>query len=159
MSDVDYQYFDFHAECKHMRWERISLLVDRLKEDLEKLGSGRSSVLSTIANLSCRYFAVVAGDEVKVAQQVGVVRTNCMDNLDRTNVVQATLAKYMLNKQLVEIGVLQPGAGVDDFEALSKEFRECKDHLSLVSCRGLTNIQCGLIMQTLSLPPTLALVL
>ena len=40
MSDVDYQYFDFHAECKHMRWERISLLVDRLKEDLEKLGSG-----------------------------------------------------------------------------------------------------------------------
>lgn len=118
MSDIDYQYFDFHAECKHMRWERISLLVDRLKEDLEKLG----------------YFAVVAGNEVKVAQQVGVVRTNCMDNLDRTNVVQATLAKYMLNKQLVEIGVLQPGAGVDDFEALSKEFREMwADHADAIS--------------------------
>jgi phosphatidylinositol 4-phosphatase len=39
MSDIDYQYFDFHAECKHMRWDRISVLVDRLKEDLEKLGS------------------------------------------------------------------------------------------------------------------------
>jgi hypothetical protein len=80
---------------------------------------------------SCRYFAVQANDEVKVSQQVGVIRTNCMDNLDRTNVVQATLAKYMLNKQLVEIGVLQPGAGVDDYEALSKEFRESTSVLSV----------------------------
>lgn len=47
-----------------------------------------------------------------------------MDNLDRTNVVQATIAKWTLNKQLIEAGVLSPGAGVDDFETLSKDFRE-----------------------------------
>lgn len=47
-----------------------------------------------------------------------------MDNLDRTNVVQATLAKHTLNKQLQEAGVLTKEQGVDDFETLSKDFRE-----------------------------------
>ena len=46
-----------------------------------------------------------------------------MDNLDRTNVVQAALAKWTLNQQLVKLGIIPSGAGVDDYEALSKEFR------------------------------------
>ena len=63
-----------------------------------------------------------------------------MDNLDRTNVVQAALAKYVLQKQLYNIGglVKEEGsflshgvfailcsqcAGVDDNEALSAVFR------------------------------------
>jgi len=32
--------------------------------------------------------------------QSGVLRTNCMDNLDRTNVVQSTFAKYILKDQI-----------------------------------------------------------
>lgn len=47
-----------------------------------------------------------------------------MDNLDRTNVVQAALAKYTLNQQLRELGILSETDGVDDFESFSKEFRE-----------------------------------
>ena len=47
-----------------------------------------------------------------------------MDNLDRTNVVQATLAKWTLNQQLIELGILSSGARIDDYEALSKDFRE-----------------------------------
>jgi hypothetical protein len=47
-----------------------------------------------------------------------------MDNLDRTNVVQAALAKWTLNQQLIVLGILSPGVGVDDYEALSKDFRE-----------------------------------
>jgi len=57
-----------------------------------------------------------------------------MDNLDRTNVVQAALAKYTLNVQLQELGILNEGQGVDDYETLSRDFREsgylnfaCKD--------------------------------
>jgi hypothetical protein len=108
LSDVKYEYFDFHMECKKMRWDRISLLIDILKDDLEKTG----------------YYAHSSSESAPSHLQTGVVRTNCMDNLDRTNVVQATLAKWTLNKQLVEAGVLTPGSGVDDFEVLSKEFRE-----------------------------------
>lgn len=36
MERVKYIYFDFHAECSKMRWGRISLLIDRLHDDLEK---------------------------------------------------------------------------------------------------------------------------
>lgn len=108
LPDVKYEYFDFHMECKNMRWDRISLLIDILKEDLERTG----------------YYAQSNSEAGPSRLQTGVVRTNCMDNLDRTNVVQATLAKWVLNKQLIEAGVLSPGSGVDDFEVLSKEFRE-----------------------------------
>jgi hypothetical protein len=48
-----------------------------------------------------------------------------MDNLDRTNVVQAALAKWTINQQLRDLGILPPGASVDDYEAFSKDFREC----------------------------------
>ena len=36
MESVKYVYFDFHHECSKMRWDRISLLVDLLKDDLVK---------------------------------------------------------------------------------------------------------------------------
>ncbi|KAK7058336.1 Phosphoinositide phosphatase sac1 [Paramarasmius palmivorus] len=108
LPQVRYQYFDFHTECKNMRWDRISILIDKVQDDLQKYG----------------YFHVSAEQPTPVKQQAGVVRTNCMDNLDRTNVVQAALAKYTLSKQLQEIGVIPKDKGVDDFEALSKDFRE-----------------------------------
>lgn len=56
--------------------------------------------------------------------QQGIVRTNCMDNLDRTNVVQAALAKWTINRQLQAAGILPQDASIDDYEALSKDFRE-----------------------------------
>lgn len=49
-----------------------------------------------------------------------------MDNLDRTNVVQAALAKWTVNHQLRELGILPLDAGVDDYEMFSKDFRECE---------------------------------
>lgn len=36
IDQVKYIYFDFHAECSNMRWDRVSLLIDRLKDDLMK---------------------------------------------------------------------------------------------------------------------------
>lgn len=40
--------------------------------------------------------------------QEGVFRTNCVDCLDRTNVVQGMLGRHQLEGLLVELGVLQP---------------------------------------------------
>lgn len=39
LADVKYEYFDFAKECSKMKWDRISLLLDRLEGPLEK---GRS---------------------------------------------------------------------------------------------------------------------
>lgn len=33
-----YQYFDFHKECKGMKFDNVKALVDRLEGDLEKEG-------------------------------------------------------------------------------------------------------------------------
>jgi hypothetical protein len=49
-----------------------------------------------------------------------------MDNLDRTNVMQATLAKWTLNKQLQSLGILPENASIDGYEGLSQDFRDSK---------------------------------
>ncbi|CAO3629800.1 unnamed protein product [Cunninghamella echinulata] len=90
-----YTHFDFHKECSKMRWHRIQLLVEELKDRLIEQSYYHKS-----------------GDEV-VKKQTSVVRTNCMDCLDRTNVVQSTFAKHMLIQQLIELDIL---SGKDDLD-------------------------------------------
>ena len=70
-----------------MKFENVSLLLDELKDTLD--GSG--STVRQGASL--------------VQLQEGVVRTNCMDCLDRTNVCQSSFAKHMLELQLKEEGI------------------------------------------------------
>jgi phosphatidylinositol 4-phosphatase len=55
--------------------------------------------------------------------QGGVIRTNCLDNLDRTNIVQSSLAKRVLAQQLQALGFIGLNESVDDFEELSQVFR------------------------------------
>ncbi|KAJ6604278.1 SacI homology domain-containing protein [Mycena vulgaris] len=115
---VRYQYFDFHNECKHMRWDRISVLIDELESDLKKHG----------------YFHLASNIPEVVQLQQGTVRTNCMDNLDRTNVVQAALAKWTLNQQLKALGILSNDGSIDAYEAISKDFREMwADHADAIA--------------------------
>lgn len=77
------------------------------------------------------YFHLESNQSAPMLQQQGTVRTNCMDNLDRTNVVQAALAKWTINRQLQGLGILSKNESIDDYEALSKDFREsqCHSHL------------------------------
>ena len=35
---VQYHHFDFHKECRHMRWDRISILLDQLTPELDEKG-------------------------------------------------------------------------------------------------------------------------
>ncbi|KAL8833354.1 MAG: hypothetical protein Q9170_004307 [Blastenia crenularia] len=82
-----FEWFDFHAVCRGMRFENVSLLMDSLGATLDK------------------YDATVEVDGQIQRRQQGVVRTNCMDCLDRTNVVQSACGSRALEKQLEEEGV------------------------------------------------------
>lgn len=96
-----YTHFDFHNECKHMRWDRIQLLVDQLQEQLVKQG----------------YFYLDATDKnapTVQKTQSGVIRSNCMDCLDRTNVVQSTFARWVLTQQLRQLGILGPNEPIEN---------------------------------------------
>ena len=58
-----------------------------------------------------------------------------MDNLDRTNVAQAALAKWTLNRQLRALGLLVENDTIDNYDDISKDFREST--YSVVSILGL----------------------
>ncbi|KAG7137477.1 Phosphatidylinositide phosphatase SAC2 like protein [Verticillium longisporum] len=81
-SQVPFEWFDFHAACRGMKFENVSLLLDAMRTKLDELGS------------------TVEKDGELFLRQRGVLRTNCMDCLDRTNVCQSSFAKYMLESQL-----------------------------------------------------------
>ena len=35
---VRYEAFDFHHECRKMRWDRLSILMDRIAEEQGEMG-------------------------------------------------------------------------------------------------------------------------
>ncbi|CAD6582654.1 MAG: hypothetical protein CYPHOPRED_002091 [Cyphobasidiales sp. Tagirdzhanova-0007] len=106
---VHYTYFDFHHECKGLRFDRVSVLVDRLEQDLYQQG----------------YFYHDSNTSASRPQrtQSSAVRTNCMDSLDRTNVVQSTLASWALTQQLRQAGVLGHKETLDQHEDFIYLFR------------------------------------
>lgn len=91
ISKVKYIYFDFHHECRSMRWERVKILLD---------------VLVKLGFTSDNYFHYDISSGKINSLQNKIVRTNCMDCLDRTNVVQSTLGRWILQNQLTKTNYL-----------------------------------------------------
>ena len=81
---VEYFWFDFHAECKKMHYENIAKLVDMTHDAVQK----------------GEYFKYDLRSKQILNLQSAVIRTNCIDCLDRTNVVQSVYAKELLMQQL-----------------------------------------------------------
>lgn len=103
-----YLYWDFHTECSKMRFDRISILIDQLSQSLNA-ERWYHSVVPPMDNNGAS-----GGEEAVLSRQTGVVRSNCMDCLDRTNVSQSALGKWALSKQLQEVGVLSVKETVED---------------------------------------------
>lgn len=101
---VHYIYFDFHSETKGMKLHRAQLLLDRMQDAL-------------VAQQYFRAVDMPAGIDGRLEvrnYQTSVVRTNCMDCLDRTNVVQSMLARWTLDRMFVDLGLMQRGATFKD---------------------------------------------
>lgn len=77
-----------------------------------------------ISRSRLRYFHLDSQYQDPVKWQLGTVRTNCMDNLDRTNVAQAALARWTLNLQLRAVGILAEKDEVDQQEEVDAALRE-----------------------------------
>ncbi|KAK9957245.1 hypothetical protein ABG768_011509 [Culter alburnus] len=103
---IKYIAFDFHKECSKMRWHRLQILVDAVSDMQDEFG----------------YF-MVSSDGKVTSEQSGTFRSNCMDCLDRTNVIQSLLARRSLQSQLQRMGVLHVGQKIEeqaDFEKIYK---------------------------------------
>ncbi|KAH7889626.1 SacI homology domain-containing protein [Phlebopus sp. FC_14] len=89
-NDVRYVEYDFHQETKGMKYEKISRLINEQERTFESQG----------------YFWI--SNNVLLSKQKGVFRVNCIDCLDRTNVVQSAFARHVLNMQLGAVGLIVP---------------------------------------------------
>ncbi|XP_046849914.1 phosphatidylinositide phosphatase SAC2-like [Xenia sp. Carnegie-2017] len=87
---LTYVTFDFHEYCRGMKFENVSKLVEAVK------GITGDMKFSWVDNRGV------------IWEQLGVFRVNCMDCLDRTNVVQAALARSVLIAQLCRLGRIMP---------------------------------------------------
>ncbi|MEE6517862.1 hypothetical protein FKM82_028394 [Ascaphus truei] len=103
---VRYIAFDFHKECSRMRWDRLQILVNQVAEIQDDFG----------------YFLVDSEGKV-VTPQDGIFRSNCMDCLDRTNVVQSLLARRSLQVQLQRLGVLHVGQRIEEQAEFEKVYK------------------------------------
>lgn len=123
-----YLYFDFHHECRKMRFDKIQVLLDQLNESLVSMGWFHGVAPAPTG------FNSNLGPTRLLQTQTGVIRSNCMDCLDRTNVAQSALAKWALNQQLRKVGVLSVKETVDDHEDFMVVFRNVwADHADNIS--------------------------
>lgn len=87
---LTYVTFDFHYYCRGMKFENVSALIEALASELHDCGFHWRDTSGPIKN------------------QKGIFRVNCMDCLDRTNVVQTSMGKAVLESQLVKLGLAPP---------------------------------------------------
>ncbi|OJJ45711.1 hypothetical protein ASPZODRAFT_2108733 [Penicilliopsis zonata CBS 506.65] len=80
-------WFDFHHECRGMKFENVRRLVDGLGDTLDQFG-----------------YTVISDNAISQSQ-TGIVRTNCMDCLDRTGVAQCAFGGWALEQALGRAGL------------------------------------------------------
>jgi hypothetical protein len=103
---VLYVHFDFHHECRKMRWDRISVLVNQVEDDLLKQG-----------------YTLMDDKLAVLREQTSVIRTNCMDCLDRTNVVQSVFARRAALNQFRYLGYLADAEDIGADSPFEKVFK------------------------------------
>lgn len=82
---VKYTYFDFHMETKGDNFHLLNGLLEKIESMLvDRFG----------------YYSEDRNTGEVLTEQKGVIRTNCLDCLDRTNVVQNKIAFRITEKIL-----------------------------------------------------------
>ncbi|KAK6346264.1 hypothetical protein TWF730_010594 [Orbilia blumenaviensis] len=84
---IKFEWFDFHSECRGMKFENVNLLLDRVGDVVEEFG-----------------WTEEKNDRIEKSQ-TGVIRTNCMDCLDRSNVVMSNFARRAIEIQLTRLNI------------------------------------------------------
>ena len=112
---IGFEWFDFHHVCRGMKFENVSILMDTLDETLSTFG-----------------YTIEENHKASRTQN-GILRTSCMDCLDRTNVVQSACGRWALESQLEDEGISLDMQGdgstrwfdvmwADNGDAISKQY-------------------------------------
>ncbi|XP_068145428.1 synaptojanin-1 [Drosophila tropicalis] len=101
--DVPHIIFDYHQECRGGNFSALSKLKER------------------IVACGANYGVFYASNGQVLKEQFGVVRTNCLDCLDRTNCVQTYLGLDVLNMQLESLKLGGKQQNVSRFEEIFRQ--------------------------------------
>eukprot|EP01100_Stratorugosa_tubuloviscum_P008289 TRINITY_DN344_c2_g1_i1.p1 TRINITY_DN344_c2_g1~~TRINITY_DN344_c2_g1_i1.p1 ORF type:complete len:590 (+),score=188.30 TRINITY_DN344_c2_g1_i1:42-1772(+) len=104
--NLKYIAFDFHHECKGMKYHNISKLINQINSDIENYG----------------YFC--SDDNKIVKSQSGTFRVNCIDNLDRTNVIQSAIAREALADICSKFEIIQSGIPIKDIPQIETVYKD-----------------------------------
>lgn len=96
-----------------MKYENLSKLLDQIEVEMDNFGYFH---IETVAGASER--------ASKKNLQKGIIRTNCMDCLDRTNVVQSVFARHLLLTWLAKVNMIAKSRGNSAFEKLPDQLEE-----------------------------------
>ncbi|KDP24430.1 hypothetical protein JCGZ_24994 [Jatropha curcas] len=118
LPNVRYVSFDFHNICGKSNFDNLHILYDQISEDFRSQG-----------------YLIIDVEGNILDEQKGIIRSNCIDCLDRTNVTQSFLAQKSLTAQLQRTGVLASNECISMFTEDYGKFRtlwaEQGDELSL----------------------------
>uniref|UniRef100_A0AC35U967 SAC domain-containing protein n=1 Tax=Rhabditophanes sp. KR3021 TaxID=114890 RepID=A0AC35U967_9BILA len=89
--DIHFVSFDFHHHCRGMKLHKVQDLIVAMEDQLNKIG-----------------FCWMDKEGIVVKKQSGVIRTNCVDCLDRTNVFQALVSQVVCVNQARKLGLIGP---------------------------------------------------
>ncbi|ODV59755.1 uncharacterized protein ASCRUDRAFT_36902 [Ascoidea rubescens DSM 1968] len=111
---INYIYFDFHENCKNLKFENVNILIEQL------INSG------DLNNDEFSVSKIDTTDHITTLQsQKNILRSNCMDCLDRTNVVQSSIAEYVLQKQFEHLNIIEKN-GINFTQKFPKFFLDFK---------------------------------
>ncbi|KAK9882655.1 hypothetical protein WA026_022521 [Henosepilachna vigintioctopunctata] len=93
---ITYVTFDFHEYCKGMHFENVSVLLNAIGDILKDMNYCWKD------------------QHGHICSQNGVFRVNCIDCLDRTNVVQTAIGKAVMEIQFCKLGLTAPEAPIPE---------------------------------------------
>ena len=149
--DLEISWFDFHSECKKMRYDNIKKLfmqetvskhLEECKYNIVKIDIKKylSALPEQRENIKLDEVFIKNDLLEYIQEQKLVFRTNCIDSLDRTNVVQSVFGRYFLLLILKDLKLSDVSPKTDDISISFKNGFETKfkniwadngDHVSL----------------------------
>lgn len=108
--NLRYYYFDMQNECKYDNYDRIEYLMQQV-----------NNVLNIF-----QFFCENESTHEVHKDQTGTIRTNCLDCLDRTNVIQTRISWLVLEKMLNSLNVNTEGIfhGESFFQPSKSKFED-----------------------------------
>ncbi|KAJ3371554.1 phosphatidylinositol-3,5-bisphosphate 5-phosphatase [Allomyces arbusculus] len=110
---IEYHHIDMSREAKTGRV--IDLLEERVAKMVDEIG-----FFACVPEAYVQARLRNDGDMICARVQEGIIRTNCIDCLDRTNAAAFVIGKCALERQLVHLGILRTAVLDFDTDAIQQ---------------------------------------